>query len=166
MTFDPTIEAKQSRGPLAARVAERTALKEEPPRPATLSEAAAHHPAPATHKEGSPPPAPKVVAGVEIPREPCVLVEVPIDVDVSVRGFATGNIDFNATPRQAAAAKLLWCSLSAQGRRFQGGRSANPDGTTVETASDGIRWLLDRLADAIEADCGVELTKDFGLVFR
>lgn len=80
-------------------------------------------------------------------------------------GHATRIMDFRMSWRQAAAAKVLWSSLSGDGERFDGGRSNHPDGTTVENANDAMRWILDQLADAIEKESGVDLTKDFDVDF-
>ena len=93
-----------------------------------------------------------------------VLLGVP--VDTCQPGYATRYVDMRLTPRQAAALKFEWCSLSERGERFAGGRSSHPDGTTVENGNDGLRWLLDRLADAIEAKTGKKLVSDFGLSFH
>jgi len=87
-----------------------------------------------------------------------VILEVPIGIIAA--GYTTPNVAFKCTPRQALAAKMLWCSLSDRGDRFAGGRSSHPDGTTVEGINDGMRWLLDRLADSIEAETGTQLTED------
>ena len=93
-----------------------------------------------------------------------VVIELPIGA--VERGFATGRIELRLSPRQAAAMKMLWNTLSSQGSRFAGGRSSHPEGTVVDQPTDGIRWLMDRYADAIEAETGKSLTKDFELIFR
>lgn len=80
-------------------------------------------------------------------------------------GYATSLLNCRLTRRQSAAAKVLWSSLSRDGQRFQGGRSSNAEGTTVEGVNDGVRWLLDRVAEKIEDDHGVDLLADFDLVF-
>ena len=80
-------------------------------------------------------------------------------------GYATRNINFDATRRQAAAAKVLWCSLSEAGERVSGGRSSHPNGKVADGVNDGIRFLLDKLADRIEESTGKDLLKDFGLEF-
>ncbi len=93
-----------------------------------------------------------------------VLIEVPIGTVFP--DFASPRIDFSATPRQAAAAKMLWCSLTERSARFDGGRTNHPNGKVVEGPNDGVRWLLDRLADAIENEMGKNLLTDFRLKFR
>lgn len=80
-------------------------------------------------------------------------------------GYATTNIDFNATHRQAAAAKVLWSSLAEAGVRVGTSRSHHPEGKVVDGVSDGVRWLLDQLADHIELSTGKDLLKDFDLAF-
>jgi hypothetical protein len=92
-----------------------------------------------------------------------VVVELPIHT--CLPGYASKNIDFDASKRQAAAAKVLWCSLSADGARCSGAGGQHPDGKTVESVTMGIRWLLDKVADAIEAETGKSLVDDFGLSF-
>lgn len=81
-------------------------------------------------------------------------------------GFAVQGINVRLTDRQAAAAKMLWCSLARNGERFQGGRSSHPEGTAVDGVNDGVRWLFDRIADAIEHETGKQLTRDFGILLR
>lgn len=108
------------------------------------------------------PTAEKEQAGAQIVAQ-SVMLEAPIHA--CFPGYATKNIDFDASPRQAAAAKVLWSSLSAAGARCSGAGGAHPDGKTVESVTMGVRWLLDRLADAIEAESGKSLVEDFGLSF-
>lgn len=93
-----------------------------------------------------------------------VMFDIPIGEMQT--GFCTPRIDFKATPRQAAAAKMLWCTLSKRGERFSGGISSNSDGTIVENVNGGIRWLLDQVADAIEAETGLDLVNDYDQIFR
>lgn len=92
-----------------------------------------------------------------------VLVECP--VGHYRKGYAQSFFNFRVTRRQAAAAHLMWQSLQYDGHRFQGGRGSHPDGSPIESGCDGLRWLLDRLADAIEQDTKQDLTTDFGLEF-
>lgn len=103
------------------------------------------------------------IASETTPAPRSVLIEFPIHSCIS--GYASKNIDFDASPRQAAAAKVLFLSLSEDGARCFGAGGAHPDGKTVESISMGIRWFLDRLADQIEAETGKSLTGDFGLSF-
>lgn len=109
-------------------------------------------------------------SGDQAGAEPARTVKVEIPIDHCVTGYAASHVDFHVTPRQAAAAKVLWCSLSKAGARFQGGSSSHPDGSLVgeqrSAHTAGIRWLLDRIADAIEEESGKSLTRDFGLSFR
>jgi hypothetical protein len=94
-----------------------------------------------------------------------VLIEVP--VHRFEEGFANPRVDFRCTPRQAAALNFLFCSLTDRGDRFEGGRSLHPKGTPVGvTVNDAVRWMLDRIADGIEADTGKSITNDFGFTFR
>lgn len=92
-------------------------------------------------------------------------VSVSLPIHSCLPGYATKNIDFDASPRQAAAAKVLWSSLSADGARCFGAGGAHPDGKRVESVTMGIRWLLDQVADEIERTTGKKLTDDFGLSF-
>lgn len=94
--------------------------------------------------------------------------EVAIDIPLGDpgSGYASGRIDFQGTPRQAAAAKMLAAALEARGERYAGGTSQNPDGTLVENANGAVRWLLDRIADGFEAEFGTQLTQDYNLIFR
>lgn len=92
------------------------------------------------------------------------IIEMPIHT--CHPGFATPRIDCRLTPRQAAAAKFLWCSLADKGERFDGGRTSHPEGKAIENANEGLRWILDYLADAIEADTGKDLITEFNLKFR
>ena len=67
-------------------------------------------------------------------------------------GFTTTLANFRMTRRQAAVSKWLACSMSDAGDRFRGGRSSHSDGTTVESANDALRRVLDMIGDAAEAN--------------
>ncbi len=92
------------------------------------------------------------------------LLEMPIHLCRS--GFATNVLDMRITARQAAALKVLWCSLSETGARYKGSGGNHPDGKVVDCPTHAIRWLLDRLGDGIEETTGKNLTTDFELVFK
>jgi len=83
-----------------------------------------------------------------------------------IPGYATCSLETKMTRRQAAAAKILWSSLSEHGERYQGGGSNHPDGTVVDCAAHSVRFIFDRLADAIEKQTGKKLVTDFDLSFR
>ena len=93
-------------------------------------------------------------------------VILPLDLAAVVPGYAACHLDGRLTPRQAAALKVLWQTLSNRGLRFTGGRGAHEDGAVVDKPFDGVRWLLDQVADAIEFQHGVDLVNDLQLVFR
>lgn len=89
------------------------------------------------------------------------LVDIPAHTCQS--GNATRRIDCTCTPRQAAAAKVLWSSLTDTGARFPGGRNpSNKLGSTVENINDGVRWMLEQYALQLESQ-GVDLLNDFHL---
>ena len=92
------------------------------------------------------------------------LLEMPIHLCRS--GFATNVLDMRITVRQAAALKVLWCSLSETGARYTGSGGNHPDGKVVDCPTHAVRWLLDRLGDGIEETTGKNLTTDFDLVFK
>lgn len=81
-------------------------------------------------------------------------------------GYTSPRVDFTGTPRQAAAAKMLARVLLDRGERYAGGTSAHVDGTVVENVNGAVRWLLDRVADAFEAETGKQLVHDYDLIFR
>ena len=91
------------------------------------------------------------------------MIELP--ADTCDCGYTQVWINFRASARQAAALKVLWCSLRRRHERFHAGGSSHPDGAPVEGPTHGLRWLLDRLADAIETDTGRDLLKDFDMQF-
>ena len=79
-------------------------------------------------------------------------------------GYVTNHIDFQGmTPRQRAAAKRLMMSLDAANERVEMSGVRYNKGKVVHDYGDSIRWLYERLADAWEAETGLDITK--GLTF-
>lgn len=112
---------------------------------------------------------PVAMAPAALPQDSVVqklTVSIEAPVHYCAGGYTTSWFSFRATMRQAAAIKVLWSSLSDLNERFDGGHGAHPDGTTVNSAAQGLRWLLDRLADEIEAETGKQLLQDFDLTFH
>ena len=98
-----------------------------------------------------------------------VKLAIAIEVDqlFVAGGYCTRRVQPVCTPREAAAAKMLACVLNAKNAKVPSGRSSvNPVGVTVETAPDAVRYLLNLVADAIEAETGSDLTTDYDLSFR
>lgn len=94
-----------------------------------------------------------------------VVVEVPVHLHLAP--YASDSVEVGRLrPRQAAALNFVVASLADKHERCDKGRGCHPKGSVVEGRPDAVRWLLDRVADAIEAATGQDLTKDFGLEFR
>lgn len=89
----------------------------------------------------------------------------PSDIVVH-SGYVNRHLDCWCTPRQAAAAKMGAELLANVAARFEGGPTSHPAGSIVQKHNDLVRWLLDRLADDLEAATGKKLEHDFGLEFR
>ena len=98
--------------------------------------------------------------------EECAAVGIELPAGVCFSGFATPRLDCTLTRRQAAAAKMLWCSAAEEGVRHEGGYGNHPDGSAVQSIGGGVRYMLDRYADAFEAETGRNLLTDFDLCFR
>ena len=104
-------------------------------------------------------------AAAEPPMLSAVMIEAPIGICFA--GYAQYKVEATFTDRQAAALQMLWSTLSETGERaFGGRRTDHPAGSAVNDRADALRWLLDRYADAAEAETGKVLVRDFLLRFR
>lgn len=88
-----------------------------------------------------------------------VLVEVPIHR--AEPGYMPSGIDVRLSRRQACAAKILTLSLIDSKEFYEGGPVPPPVGTPVYNVNNAVKWLFDRLADAIEETTGKVLVQDF-----
>jgi len=93
-----------------------------------------------------------------------VLIEVPFGE--LLPGYVASRLDLTLTNRQASACKHLWCTLSAFGERATGTGGSHPVGKIVDSPAMGVRWLLDRIADAIEKETNESITSDPTQLYR
>lgn len=81
--------------------------------------------------------------------------EIPV---VSVGHVAVARLDVRLTARQQTALRRLFDGLQATGATVHGGSRGNVD-MQVTNQGDAARWLLDRLADAMDIQPGEFLTR-------
>ena len=178
MTFDPAAkQAKASRGgqrretksieaaATETTLAEATETKQEGGDEPSSSEPPAP-PAgdPAAPPANDPPSTEPPVSTTELAH---VMVRIPTHTYFGDGKYATQRIDTTLTRRRAAAAAFGWASMSEEGARYEGGQSYHPEGTNVNSPLGMLNKILDDLADGIEAQHpGLDLTKDFGFIFR
>ena len=72
-------------------------------------------------------------------------------------GYASGHLEVNLLPRQAAALKRIRCSLAEQAARTQRRDCRHRDGKVVDSNPDAIRWVLDQCVERYEA-AGKDIT--------
>lgn len=80
-------------------------------------------------------------------------------------GYCSLQVESRLTPRQSAALKAVLVRLREDGEFCDMGGMSDPRGKRVEEAPHVIRYLLDKIAEAIESDMGVDLVNDCGLTF-
>lgn len=78
-----------------------------------------------------------------------VQIEVPVHSCES--GYVTSCVNVTSlTNRQATALKAITCSLRKENARFGSRDAATNDGIVVDRSVHAVKWLLDRVADAME----------------
>ena len=85
---------------------------------------------------------PRQEVKVEKSRTAVVEVELPM---VEHGQVILTRVECKLTQRQGRALRLLFDGLQAEGERVQLGTARDP----VQQQHDGIRWVLDQIADAV-----------------
>lgn len=83
-------------------------------------------------------------AEVKVEKSKTVVVEITAPVVEHGKVFLS-RVECKLTPRQARALRLLFDGLAANGERVQLGNVRDP----VQQQHDGIRWVLDQIADSV-----------------
>lgn len=91
----------------------------------------------------------KVKAQANSRADTAVFVEIPRGECPS--GYATTVVNVTSlTDRQANTLKMLTCELRARNERFSSRDAVTSQGIVVDRPVHAFKWLLDRIADAID----------------
>lgn len=93
-------------------------------------------------------------------------VSIGVEITTHRPGYCNRVLNHTLTRRQAAALNMLYASLSEQFVRVPGNGARHPEGGVADGHGDGVRYLLEQLADQIELKTGKSLESDFDFVFR